>query len=111
MNFSDPFNPLRTRPYPPPVPLLDLKMRFEGYMRSQEFKRQWEQLSSGELHYRNPGMQSANLDDPRYFERWLISLPNLRIGYAHAVQGQPKELIFPTQPLLELVKKADLCQP
>ena len=48
-------------------PSTNLKMRFEGYTHSPEFKRQWEVLPSGELHYRNPGINSSNLDNPQFF--------------------------------------------
>jgi hypothetical protein len=92
-------------------PSMMLRMRFEGYMKSQEFKRQWEVLPSGELHYRNPGIGSSNLDDPRHFMQWLTSLPNLRIGYVKPVPNQPKELLFPTQPLLNQIKKTSFCEP
>jgi hypothetical protein len=97
-------------PYPTPTPNVLMSMRFEGYTHSQEFKRQWEVLPTGELHYRNAGIRSANLDDPVYFMQWLGSLPNLRIGYAKPTATQPKAMVFATKPLLELVKKAALCQ-
>jgi hypothetical protein len=94
-----------------PNPNTNLKMRFEGYIRSEEFKRQWEILPTGELHYRNPGLDSSNLDDPRHFLAWLTSLPDLRIGYAKPVTGQVRELIFPTKPLLDAMKKSNFCEP
>lgn len=110
-DFQPPIVATKERPLPPKNPTVDLKMRFEGYMRSQEFKRQWELLPTGELHYRNSGFRSANLDDPRYFLRWLTSLPNLRIGYAKPASDRSKELIFPLQPLLDQIKKANFCEP
>jgi len=97
--------------FPVQNPSTMLKMRFEGYIKSQEFKRQWEVLPTGEFHYRNSGMNSSNLDDPRYFLTWLASLPNLRIGPVKAISGQPAGLLFPLQPLLALAKSTDLCQP
>ncbi len=109
--FQPPVISTKEDPNPARNPSLDLKMRFEGYMKSQEFKRQWERLPTGELHYRNSGFQSANMEDPRYFMRWLTSLPNLRIGYLKPIAGQTSELVFATQPLLDAVRKADLCQP
>lgn len=110
-DFQPPSTSTASDPNPKPNPSTDLKMRFEGYMRSPEFKRQWEKLPTGELRYRNPGLYSSNLDDPRFFLRWLTSLPNLRVGFLKPAPGHPKELVFPTQPLLDIVKKADLCQP
>jgi hypothetical protein len=86
-------------------------MRFEGYMRSEEFKRQWEQFPTGELHYLNSGFGSANMEDPRHFLQWLTSLPNLRIAYVKPLSGQPSELVFPTKPLLDLIKKLNFCEP
>jgi len=109
--FQPPQRSTLQDPNPVPYPTVSLKMRFEGYMRSEEFKRQWEILPTGELHYRNPGFSSSNLDDPRHFMQWLNSLPNLRIGYAKPSAGKGGELVFQTKPLLDLVKKSDLCQP
>jgi hypothetical protein len=109
--FQPPALPTSSSTFPPENPSAMLKMRFEGYIHSQDFKRQWEILPNGELHYRNPGMNSSNLDDPRHFERWLTSLPNLRLTYVKPVSGQPGELVFPLRSLLSLVKKSDLCQP
>jgi hypothetical protein len=109
--FQRPVVATKENPHPVPNPTLNLKMRFEGYMKSQEFKRQWERLPTGELHYRNSGFSSANMDDPRYFLTWLTSLPNLRVGYLKPIPGQTSEVVFPTQPLLDAIKKADLCQP
>jgi hypothetical protein len=97
--------------FPVEYPNATLKMRFEGYIKSQDFKRQWEILPTGEFHYRNPGMNSSNLDDPRHFLPWLASLPGLRIGPAKPVSGQPADLLFPLQPLLALVKSTDFCPP
>ena len=109
--FQPPFLSTPEHPYPPANPNVQLRMRFEGYKKSQEFKRQWEQLPTGELIYRNSGLDSANMEDPSYFLTWLTSLPNLRIGYIKPVSNQPAELVFPTQPLLALLRKIDLCQP
>lgn len=101
--------------FPVQYPTVQLKMRFEGYMRSEEFKRQWERFPTGELHYRNPGVRSGNLDDAQHFMAWLTSLPNLRIGYVkppeNLAPGAPKELVFPLKPVLDAVKKAAFCQP
>lgn len=97
--------------YPIPNPSVDLKMRFEGYMQSKDFKRQWEILPTGELHYRNPGLGSSNMDNPRYFLQWLNSLPNLRIVYAKTTANTARELVFPLQPALAQLAKSNLCQP
>ncbi len=109
--FQAPILATKENPYPTKNPSTNINMRFEGYMRSQEFKRQWEVLPTGELHYRNPGFDSHNLDDPRYFLQWLGSLPNLRIGFAKPAANQAKELVFPMQHLLDQLKKIELCQP
>jgi hypothetical protein len=110
-DFIPPVEPSPEDPRPTPNPTAVLKMRFEGYITSKDFKREWEVLPDGEYRYKNSGLQSSNLDDPRYFLAWLTSLPNLRIGFAKLSAGQPKELLFPLKPLLEIVKKSDLCQP
>jgi len=110
-SFQPPDEATSADPMRKPNPTVTLKMRFEGYMRSEEFKRQWERLPTGELHYRNSGFGSANLDGPRHFMQWLTGLPNLRIGYAKPTPGQSKELVFPTQPMLALMKSSNFCEP
>ena len=109
--FAPPPQPTPQEPLPKPNPSTNLKMRFEGYIHSGEFKRQWEILPTGEFQYRNPGMGSSNLDDPRHFMQWLTSLPNLRISYAKPIPGQTRELVFPAKPLLDEIKKENFCQP
>jgi len=113
--FQPPPVALTPQGFPRTYPSTQLKMRFEGYTRSGEFKRQWEILPTGEFHYRNPGVGSANLDDTRYFMTWLSSLPDLRIGYTRPPENLPpgsaKELVFPLKPLLDATKKAEFCQP
>jgi hypothetical protein len=94
-----------------PNPSTNLKMRFEGYTRSEEFKRQWEVLPTGELHYRNPGFGSSNLDDPRHFLQWLKSLPNLRISSTKSGSGQAGELFFSMNSLLNEMTKSNFCEP
>jgi len=109
-DFTPPVESTANNLYPTPNPSVTLKMRFEGYMTSHDFKREWEALPRGEYRYRNSGLSSANLDDPHYFLTWLASLPNLRIGFAKHALNQNTELVFPLKPLIDLVKKSDLCQ-
>jgi hypothetical protein len=113
--FQRPLMSTSADPNPTPNPSVLLKMRFEGYMKSEEFKRQWEVLPTGELHYRNPGMGSANLDEARHFMQWLTSLPSIRLSYVRPQQrhdsSQPAELLFALKPLLDFAKKTDFCQP
>jgi len=109
--FTPPFRPTQASPFPPPHPNASLKMTFEGYTRWKPFVRVWEVLPSGELRYRNPGMQSPNMDTPRSFLQYLKPLPGLRIGYAKAAPGSPPEVLFQTRPLLDEMQKTPLCQP
>ena len=109
--FLPPFKPTSTNPFPPQNPNVEVNMRFEGYIKSKWFKRSWEQLPSGELRYRNSGMNSSNLDDPRYFLAWLTSLPNLHVSLVKPMTNRPRELVFPTKPLLDSMKQDAICQP
>ena len=109
--FLPPFKPTSTNPFPPQNPNVEVNMRFEGYIKSKWFKRSWEQLPSGELRYRNSGMNSSNLDDPRYFLAWLTSLPNLHVSLVKPMTNRPRELVFPTKPLLDSMKQEAICQP
>jgi hypothetical protein len=113
--FQRPLVSTNANPNPAPNPSVNLKMRFEGYMRSEEFKRQWEALPTGELHYRNPGLGSANLDDPRHFMQWLTSLPSIRLTFVKPQQrpnnAEPVELLFALKPLLDAMTKTAACQP
>jgi hypothetical protein len=109
--FTPPFRPSDENPFPPPRPSVRLKMIFEGYTKWRPFVRVWEVLPSGALRYRNPGMQSPNMDTPRSFLQYLNPLPGLRIGYARPSAGDPHELFFETRPLLNEVQKTSICQP
>jgi hypothetical protein len=51
------------------------------------------------------------MDTPRYFLTFLNSLPGLRLSYGKPVKGSPVELFFPTQPLLDELRKNALCEP
>jgi hypothetical protein len=86
-------------------------MTFEGYIKWKPFTRSWSVLPSGELRYRNPGSYSPNMESARSFLQYLYSLPGLRIGYAKSVKGNPSEVFFPTQPLLDELKKTPICGP
>ena len=111
IQFTPPFRPTQTELFPPDRPSISLKMTFEGYMKWKPYTRVWEVLPSGELRYRNPGMQGPNMETPRYFLPYLNSLPGLRIVLAKYAPGNPPELFFQTQPLLDEMKKIPLCAP
>jgi hypothetical protein len=108
--FQRPLTSTSSEPNPTPNPSVTLRMRFEGYIKSEEFKRQWEVLPTGELRYRNPGIGSTNLDDPRHFTQWLNSLPSIRLAYARQRVAGPTELLFPLKPLLDEARKAHFCE-
>ena len=109
--FASPFRPPPQDPFPPRYPSANLRMTFEGYTKWKPYVRSWEILPSGELRYRNPGIESPNMDGPRFFLQYLNSLPGLRIGYAKPAPGNSAELFFQTRPLLDEFSKTPVCQP
>jgi hypothetical protein len=109
--FIPPFHRTQTVLFPPVYPKVKLKMNYEGYIKWKPVTRDWEALPSGELHYLNPGVGSPNMEPARSFLPYLNSLPGLRIGYAKPGNGDPAELFFPTQPLLDEIKKTPTCAP
>jgi hypothetical protein len=111
VNFTPPFRPTQAEPFPPRNPSANLRMTFEGYMNWKPYVRSWEALPSGELRYRNPGLESPNLDGPRFFLPYLKSLPGLRIGYAKRSAGDPPDLLFQTRTMLDELQKNPACQP
>jgi hypothetical protein len=108
--FVPPWRPTPQRPRRPKIATANLKISFEGYTRTKPAVRSWEVLPSGELRYRNPGLHSPNMETPRHFLAYLSSLPQLRIGYAEPVVGNPPDLVFDTQPLLDQLSATPLCQ-
>ncbi len=108
-SFPAPFHRTNTELFPPQNPTLSLDMRFVGYITSKPFRRDWEQLPSGNLRYRNPGMDSRNLDGPAFFLGYLRSLPQLRIGDAHR-KDPAASAVFDTAPLLDAMQHTALCQ-
>jgi hypothetical protein len=111
VNFIPPFRPTQAERFPPRNPSANLRMSFEGYMKWKPYVRSWEVLPSGELRYRNPGLESPNMDGPRFFLPYLNSLPGLRIGYTKPSVGEPAELLFQTRTMLDELKKNPACQP
>jgi hypothetical protein len=90
---------------------VDLKMTFEGYIKSKSFTRSWALPPGGEFRYRNPAAFSPNLDSPRFFMPFLNSLPGLRIARSKQPKGQSKEILFPTRSLLDEMNKTPSCAP
>jgi hypothetical protein len=109
--FVAPFHSTPQTLYPPQFPQVKLRMVFEGYMKSKPFIRNWSALRNGEFRYSDPGLYSANMEPTRWFLPFLNSLPGLRIGYPKPEKGDPPELFFPTQPLLDELRKTPLCAP
>lgn len=105
--FAAPFRKTPEHPQRPVNPSEKLTMTFEGYQKWKPMTRVWEVLPTGELQYRNPGMHSPNMEEPRLYVAYLNSLPGLRIGYANR---QPAaEVVFATRTLLDEVAKTDIC--
>jgi hypothetical protein len=109
--FVPPFRRTQDNLFPPQYPSVTLKMTFEGYIKSKPFTGSWSVMPWGELRYRNPGTLSPNMDSTPYFLTFLSSLPGLRIVHAKPAQGDPGEIFFPTQPLLDELKKTPVCSP
>jgi len=109
--FVAPFHSTPQMLYPPEFPQVKLRMVFEGYMKSKPFVRNWSALSNGEFRYSDPGLYSSNMEPTRWFLAFLNSLPGLRIGYPKPEKGDPPELFFTTQPLVEELRKTPVCAP
>lgn len=109
--FAPPFQATQDNLFPPQYPGVNLKMTFEGYVKAKLFTRSWALLPSGELRYRNPGSDSPNMESTRYFLAFLNSLPGLRIVHAKPAGNDPGELVFPSQMLLEELRKTPICAP
>jgi hypothetical protein len=109
--FVPPFHSTPQILYPPRFPQVKLRMVFEGYIKSKPFVRSWSALHNGEFRYSDPGGYSSNMESARWFMGFLNSLPGLRIGYQKPEKGDPPELFFLTQPLLDEVKKTPICAP
>jgi hypothetical protein len=111
VDFTPPFRPTQAERFPPRYPSANLTMTFEGYTKWKPYVRSWEVLPSGELRYRNPGLESPNMDGPRFFLPYLNSLPGLGIGYAKRSVRDPPDLLFQTRSLLDELTKNPVCQP
>jgi hypothetical protein len=110
-HYTPPFQPTQAQPFPPRNPNAHLKMTFEGYMKWKPYERMWEVLPSGELRYRNPGLSSPNMENPRYFLQYLNSLPGLRIGYAKPGPATAESVLFPTRAIQDQMQKIPICKP
>ena len=109
--FLPPFHATKTRPNAPKFPSVNIKMTFEGYIKWKPFIKGWSLLRSGELKYQNPGFGSPNMESSRWFMQYLNSLPGLRLSYAKPAAGDPPEVFFQTQPILDEMKKTPACAP
>lgn len=109
--FEPPFRPTHDHPHRPHLLAVDLKLTFEGYIKSKPFTRSWSLLPSGELQYRNSGLHSPNMETTRWFLDYLGSLPGLRIAHAQPAEGNSGEIFFSTEPLLHEFSKTPICSP
>lgn len=109
--YAPPFQPSRTNLFPPQYPAVNLKMTFEGYIKSKPFTRSWSRLPTGELRYRNSGSDSPNMEPARWFLGFLNPLPGLRVVHAKPEKGDPGDLFFAAQPLLDELNKTPICAP
>lgn len=109
--FEPPFHPTDKDLFPPRYPNLNLRMTFEGYTKSKPFVRSWTELPTGELRYRNPGMDSPNMESSRKFLEFLTALPELHIGHAKGRKEAEDEVVFQTRGLLVELRNAPICEP
>ena len=109
--FVPPFHATKIIPNAPKYPSVNIKMTFEGYVKWKPFIKGWSKLRSGELKYQNPGFGSPNMESSRWFMQYLNSLPGLRLSYAKPAAGDPPEVFFQTQPILDEMKKTPACAP
>jgi hypothetical protein len=109
--FEPPFRATQSDPFPPRYPSVNLKMTFEGYVKSKPFTRSWSLLPSGELRYRNSGVDSPNMESARWFLQFLSPLPGLRVARAKPLNGDSGDIFFLTQPLLDELNKTPICSP
>src|ERR1039457_326247 len=72
--FVPPFRAMQANPYPPHYPGVNLKMTFEGYIKSNPFTRSWSLLPSGQFPYRNGGGAPLHNETSRGLLRFLLSL-------------------------------------
>jgi hypothetical protein len=108
--FEPPFHRTDDQLFPPRYPNVKLEMTFEGYMKSKPFTRAWISLPSGEFLLCNSGMSCPNMDNAKFFMSFLTVLPGLRIGGEGLKDGgNPTEVFFQTQPLLDEMKKSPVC--
>lgn len=110
-SYEPPFQSSPAHLYPPHYPAVNLKMTFEGYIKSKPFIRSWSVMPTGELRYRNSGSDGPNMEPAQWYLNFLNSLPGLRVAYAKPSTGDPAEIFFPTQPLLDELNKIPLCTP
>jgi len=109
--FSTPFQATKAKPVVQKYASSNIKMTFEGYIKWKPFFRGWAKLRSGELVYQNPGFGSPNMEGARWFMQYLNSLPGLRLSYAKPAPGDPPEVFFQTQPIIDEMKKTPACAP
>ena len=109
--FVPPFHPTKVNPHPPHYPTVNLKMVFEGYIKSKPFTRSWNLMPSGELRYRNGGLHSPNMESAYWFQQFLRSLPGFRVAYAKPQDGDSGEIFFRTQLLLDKQNETPTCSP
>ncbi len=109
--YERPFRQTQGALYPPVYPAVNLKMTFEGYIKFKPFTRSWALLPTGELRYRNSGTDGPNMEPARWFLQYLSVLPGLRVAYAKPQKGDPGEILFPMQPLLDELNKTPICSP
>ncbi len=84
LEFEAPWMPTKGELFAPPLKKVQVTMEFLGYVYARPMKRQWEYPfgSSGLIRYAAPGRASSNLEEVRYYLRYLRSLPLLRLTVA-----------------------------
>jgi hypothetical protein len=111
MSFTPPFHLKPGVPYRLTPTNVKLKMRFVGYINWKPYVESWRLMDNGEFQYRNSGWHSPNMESIPFILTMLNSLPGLRIVHATHVANDPGEVFFQTQPLLDEIRKAPMCNP
>jgi hypothetical protein len=91
----------------PANPSVRLRLTFEGY---KPFNRTWEVMPWGEYRYRQPGVNSPNLDTVQFFLAYMYSVPVLHMTFTEK-KASGKTAEFHTSGLIAEMKKNHLCNP
>jgi hypothetical protein len=105
--FHTPEKPDPVTHFLPRNPNVRLRLTFEGY---KPFNRTWEVMPWGEYRFRQPGVESPNLDTVQFFLAYMYSVPVLHVAFSDG-KASGKSAEFHTSGLIAEMKKNRLCNP